>query len=102
MFPNTALHCEDTITKIWNNYSQKRNSARSLCPNFHIHVYVSDLYISTISLPILLQENMWTDHGNILIAHRHMNVEIGTDAGQVLFWEYINGISLQLTHFMLP
>jgi hypothetical protein len=27
-------------------------------PNFHIHVSVSDLYIG---LPILLQENMWTD-----------------------------------------
>ncbi len=31
-----------------------------LSPNFHIHVSVSDLYIPTISLPILLQENMWT------------------------------------------
>ncbi len=29
-----------------------------LSPNFHIHVSVSDLYISTIGLPILLQENM--------------------------------------------
>ncbi len=29
------------------------------CPNFHIHVSVSDLYeyIATIDLPILLQEN---------------------------------------------
>ncbi len=34
--------------------------------NFHIHVSVSvsDLYIPTIGLPILLQENMWTDLGN--------------------------------------
>jgi hypothetical protein len=27
-------------------------------PNFHIHVSVSDLYVPTINLPILLQENM--------------------------------------------
>ena len=31
---------------------------RSVSP---IHVSVSDLYIPTIGLPILLQENMWTD-----------------------------------------
>ncbi len=38
-----------------NKYSQKRNC---VChsPNFHIHVSVSDLYIPTIDLPILLQE----------------------------------------------
>jgi hypothetical protein len=36
-----------------------------LCPNFHIHVSVSDLYIPRIGLPILLQENMWTDLGDI-------------------------------------
>jgi hypothetical protein len=35
---------------------------RSLIP---IHVSVSDLHIPTISLPILLQENMSTDPGNI-------------------------------------
>ncbi len=35
-----------------------------LSPNIHIHVSVSDLYIPTIGLPILLQENMWTDPGN--------------------------------------
>jgi hypothetical protein len=33
--------------------------------NFHIHVSVSDLYIPTICLPILRQEIMWTDPGNI-------------------------------------
>ena len=29
---------------------------RGLSPNFHIHVSVSDLYIPTIGLPILLKE----------------------------------------------
>jgi hypothetical protein len=38
---------------------------RGHSPNFHIHVSVSDFYIPTIDLPILLQENMWTDPGNI-------------------------------------
>jgi hypothetical protein len=29
---------------------------RGHSPNFHIHVFVSDLYIPTMDLPILLQE----------------------------------------------
>jgi hypothetical protein len=41
------------------------NESRGLSPNFHIHVSVSPLYIPTIGLPILLQENMWADPGNI-------------------------------------
>ncbi len=34
--------------------------------NSYNHVSVSDLYIPTISLPILLQENRWTNRGNIV------------------------------------
>jgi hypothetical protein len=33
--------------------------------NFDIHVSISDSYFPRIGLPILLQEKMWTDPGNI-------------------------------------
>jgi hypothetical protein len=36
-----------------------------LSPSPYTHISVRDLYISRIGLPILLQENMWTDPGNI-------------------------------------
>ncbi len=66
---------------------------RGHSPNFHFHVSVSDLYISTIDLPILLQEMC----GSILgIAHRHMNVKISTEDAQFPEKEHINRIFVAL------
>jgi hypothetical protein len=38
---------------------------RSLSPNFHFHLSVSDLYFSIIGPPIFQQQNRQTDLGNI-------------------------------------
>jgi hypothetical protein len=63
------MHCKDTMPKIRNKCSQERNCA-GLSPNFLINVSVRDLNIATINLPMLLQENMWTDLGNIFVLFR--------------------------------
>jgi hypothetical protein len=70
---------------------------RGHSPNFHIRVSVSDLYIPTIDLPIMLQEIC----GSILGIHKSLaDVEMGTEAA--LFPEkiYIDGIfvAVQLIH----
>jgi hypothetical protein len=62
-----------------------KKELRGLSPNFHIDMSVSDLYIPTNGVFILLQENMWTDPRNIYTAHIHMNVEMETEAAQLVF-----------------
>jgi hypothetical protein len=49
---------------------------------------VSDSYIPTIGLPILLEEICIVDRW----AHRHMNVEIAAEAALFPEKEYISGI----------
>jgi hypothetical protein len=41
-----------------------KQNYNGLPPSSFTHISVIDLYISRISLPILLQGNMWTDPGN--------------------------------------
>jgi hypothetical protein len=64
-----------------------------LSPHFHIHASVSDLYIPTISLPIVLKEIFRPFLGLFKsLTHRHMNVEIGAQTTLFPEQEYISGI----------
>ena len=53
------MHCNENPIYIF-----PEKEMRGLSPNFHIHVSVS-VYVPMIGLPILLQENMWIDPGNV-------------------------------------
>jgi hypothetical protein len=55
-----CAHCKENPIYI---FPEKK--LLGLSPNFDIHVYVSDLFISTIGPPIFLQQNRQTDRGNI-------------------------------------
>jgi hypothetical protein len=58
----TSIHCKDKMQHIFPDKELRGHS-----PNSYIHVSVCDLYIPTIGLHVLLQENWWTDRG---ITHR--------------------------------
>ncbi len=47
-------------------------------------VSVIDLYIPTIHLPFMFQENMWTDPGNLEMASQTHECGTGTEATQFL------------------
>jgi hypothetical protein len=69
---------DNTATKIPFMYSFSRE----------FHVCEQFLYSQDRST-YFLQENKQIDGGNIKIAHRHMNLKIGTVATQFFFWEYL-------------
>ncbi len=75
-----------TVPKIRNKYSQKRNCAASfpisivqscICERF---IFFHNLFAYFAVL------RLRTDRGNILIAHRYMNVEIGNEAAQFQYY----------------
>ncbi len=53
--PILQAHCKDKSTEISKQILPEKEY-RGLSPNFHIHASVSELYIPTIGLPILLEE----------------------------------------------
>jgi hypothetical protein len=53
-------HCTENLNQI-----VPEIKLRGLVPNFYIHVSVRNFYIPRICLPILMQQNRWTDPGNI-------------------------------------
>ncbi len=65
-----------------------------LSPSSYTYIPVWDLYISMISLPILLQGNTRTALGIYESLTDTQNVKIGTEAAQFPEKEYINGIFL--------
>ncbi len=82
--PVVVFLCRETLSS--HTLHCKKNSIyvflfwelRGCSLNFHIHVSLSDLYIPRIGPHISCKKNRQIDRGNTYIAHRHMNVKIGT------------------------
>jgi hypothetical protein len=73
-----VMHCKYcTVCRKLETNIRRNETARPRSLFFYIHVSVSDLYIPTIGLPILQQENRWTAPMN-RAQIQYMNEEIGT------------------------
>jgi hypothetical protein len=78
-----VLHCNEKshlcIPFLETSQSQSQCSHSCVCER---------IYISQDRSPYFLQQYRQIDRGNLLSAHRHINVEIGIVAGQFLSWNF--------------
>ncbi len=86
------IHCKETIPKIRNKYSQERNCGASVPISTFMCLRVIYIFGWSVCLFCCRKyvDRSW--EYRIWFAHRHLNVEIGTEAAQFPEKEYINGI----------
>ncbi len=103
--PALHLQCRNCFFLIFISALQRQNAKnlkqiftekehRGLSPSFHIHVSVSELYISTLGLPFLLEEIC----GPILGIYKSLTECGNWDWGRAIpRKEYINGIAAYIS-----
>ncbi len=92
-------HCKEPIPKTRNKYSQTRNCAATV--TFSTFMCLWAIYIFPRSIWLLCKRKN-VDLSWEYVAHRHMNVQVGTVSAQFPEKENINGFSLQCMYSLLP